>query len=56
MHEWSGCTLNSCTSKESIIGGANMVKPVCKCTEELVPGHMDMPPPQLVGVEIAGMG
>ena len=47
--------------QECITGGDNMAKPVYKCTEEFVLGqqgldHRDMPPPQLVGVEIAGMG
>ena len=48
-------------SQESIVGSDSMAKPVCKYTEGLVlgqprVGHRDMPPPQLVGVEIAGMG
>ena len=54
-------TVDSCMRQESVLGSDNMAKPVCKCTEGLVlgrqgVGHRDMPPQQLVGLEIAGMG
>ena len=52
---------NSQIAETQTLGVDSVAKPVCKCTEGLVPGqqgleHRGMQALQLVGVETAGMG